>query len=68
MALERRIGIPWFTNPPLELSVREGLTQVAMHSHYHRGQNATRLRELGGNPPGIDLITWIRKERPAANW
>ena len=68
VSLERRIGIPWFTNPPLELSVREGLTQVAMHSHYHRGQNATRLRELGGNPPGTDLITWIWKERPAANW
>ena len=68
LALDCRIGIPWFTNPPLELSVREGLTQVAMHSHYHRGQNATRLRELGGDPPGTDLITWIGKGRPSANW
>jgi uncharacterized damage-inducible protein DinB len=39
-----------------------------MHSHYHRGQNATRLRELGGDPPGTDLITWIWKGRPAASW
>ena len=66
--LERRIDIPWFTRPPLQLSVREGLTQVAMHSHHHRGQNARRLRELGGEPPGTDLITWIWKGRPAAAW
>ena len=67
-ALDRRISIPWFTNPPLELSVREALTQVAMHSHYHRGQNATRLRELGGEPPMTDLIAWYWKGRPAAVW
>ena len=66
--LERRIDIPWVTSPSLQLSVREGLTQVAMHSHYHRGQNARRLRELGGEPPGTDLITWIWKGRPAATW
>ena len=66
--LERRIGIPWFNDPPLQLSVCEGLTQVAMHSHYHRGQNATRFRELGGEPPGSDFIIWIWKGRPAASW
>jgi uncharacterized damage-inducible protein DinB len=66
--LERLIDIPWFTDPPLQVSVREGLTQVSMHSHYHRGQNATRLRELGGEPPGTDLIIWIWKGRPAARW
>ena len=49
--LERRIDIPWITGPSLQVSVREGLTQVAMHSHHHRGQNARRLRELGGEPP-----------------
>jgi uncharacterized damage-inducible protein DinB len=65
--LERRIGIPWFTDPPLQLSVCEGLRQVAMHNHYHRGQNATRFRELGGAPPGTDLITWIWNGRPAAS-
>ncbi len=67
-ALDRIIGIPWFTDPPLRLSVREGLTQVALHSHHHRGQNATRFRELGGVPPGTDLITWIWKGRPAPRW
>src|SRR5450755_872124 len=48
--LEEVIEIPWFS-PPLKISVRQALTQAAMHSHYHRGQNATRLRELGGVPP-----------------
>ena len=64
--LDRCIAIPWFDD--LKLSVREGLTQVAMHSHYHRGQNATRFRELGGEPPETDLITWISKGRPSPNW
>ena len=65
-ALDRRLEIPWFDN--LQVTLREGLTQVAMHSHYHRGQNASRFRELGGQPPGTDLITWISKGRPSAQW
>jgi uncharacterized damage-inducible protein DinB len=58
------VSIPWFQNPPLTITVAEALTQCAMHSHYHRGQNATRLRELGGEPPPTDLIVWLWKERP----
>lgn len=66
--LDRRVTIPWFRNPALTLSVGEALTQCAMHSHYHRGQNATRLRELGGDPPGTDLIVWYWKGRPNPDW
>jgi uncharacterized damage-inducible protein DinB len=65
--LEEMIEVPWF-QPPLKISVRHALTQAAMHSHYHRGQNATRLRELGGVPPGTDFIVWLRDRQPAANW
>ena len=61
------IEVPWF-RPSLKISVRHALTQAAMHSHYHRGQNATRLRELGGAPPGTDFIVWIRDGQPAARW
>jgi uncharacterized damage-inducible protein DinB len=61
------VEVPWFT-PPLKISVRHALTQAAMHSHYHRGQNATRLRELGGVPPGTDFIEWLRQGQPAARW
>jgi uncharacterized damage-inducible protein DinB len=39
-----------------------------MHSHYHRGQNATRLRELGGTPPNTDLIVWYWKGQPESEW
>jgi uncharacterized damage-inducible protein DinB len=66
--LSETIAMPWFKDPPLTITVTEALTQCAMHSHYHRGQNATRLRELGGEPPLTDLITWFWKGRPAADW
>jgi uncharacterized damage-inducible protein DinB len=59
--------VPWF-QPPLKISVRHALMQAAMHSHYHRGQNATRLRELGGVPPMTDFIVWVRNGQPAAHW
>jgi len=65
--LEEMIEVPWF-KPPLKISVRHALTQAAMHSHYHRGQNATRLRELGGEPPMTDFIVWLREGQPAARW
>jgi len=61
------IEVPWF-RPALKISVRHALMQVTMHSHYHRGQNATHLRELGGVPPGTDFIEWLRLGQPAAKW
>ena len=65
--LTETVVVPWF-RPPLKISVRHALMQAAMHSHYHRGQNATRLRELGGTPPGTDFIEWLRQGQPAAQW
>jgi uncharacterized damage-inducible protein DinB len=65
--LAETIEVPWF-QPPLKISVRHALMQAAMHSHYHRGQNATRLRELGGVPPGTDFIEWLHQGQPAARW
>lgn len=65
--MEELIDVPWF-KPALKISVRHALTQAAMHSHYHRGQNATRLRELGGVPPMTDFIVWLRNGQPAAQW
>jgi uncharacterized damage-inducible protein DinB len=61
------VDVPWF-NPPLKISLRQALTQAAMHSHYHRGQNATRLRELGGVPPYTDFIIWLRDGQAAPRW
>lgn len=65
--MEELIEVPWF-KPALKISVRQAMTQAAMHSHYHRGQNATRLRELGGAPPMTDFIVWLRNGKPAAEW
>jgi len=61
------VEVPWF-KPPLKISTRHALTQAAMHSHYHRGQNATRLRELGCVPPTTDFIQWLQEGQPAARW
>jgi uncharacterized damage-inducible protein DinB len=44
-------------------SVRDALMQVFMHSEHHRAQVATRLRALGGTPPTIDYIVWVRDVR-----
>jgi uncharacterized damage-inducible protein DinB len=65
--LAEMVEVPWF-RPPLKISVRHALMQAAMHSHYHRGQNATRLRELGGVPPTTDFIVWLRDGQSAARW
>jgi uncharacterized damage-inducible protein DinB len=61
------LEIPWI-QPPLKISRRHALMQAAMHSHYHRGQNATRLRELGGVPPITDFIMWLCDGQPKARW
>ena len=63
-----RVQIPWFRDPPLTITVAEALTQGAMHSQYHRGQIATRLREIGGVPATTDIIVWYWNNRPSAAW
>ena len=66
--LAESVTMPWFKDPPLTITVSEALTQCAMHSQWHRGQNATRLRELGATPPTVDLIVWYWKGRPMPAW
>jgi uncharacterized damage-inducible protein DinB len=53
--------------PGQSCSVAQALIQVCLHSHGHRAQCATRLRLLGGTPPNMDFILWL-KERPAPDW
>ena len=65
--LEENVEASFFKQP-FPLRRRHALTQAAMHSHYHRGQNATRLRELGGVPPTTDFIIWLRNGQPKAVW
>lgn len=54
--------------PPAITTRGETLLQVAMHTHYHRGQVNLRLRELGETPPLVDYIAWLWYGRPAAAW
>jgi uncharacterized damage-inducible protein DinB len=54
--LDEPVSIVWFKDPRRLRWPRR--SQCSMHSHYHRGQNAARLRELGGEPPTTDLIVW----------
>jgi uncharacterized damage-inducible protein DinB len=48
-------------------SVAHAYMQVCMHSQGHRSQCATRLRALGGEPPGTDFILWLT-DRPSPHW
>jgi len=48
-------------------SISEALIQVCMHSHGHRAQCATGLGLLGGAPPAMDFILWL-KEHPTPDW
>ena len=63
--LDRKVETPFI--PGHGFSVAEGLIQVCMHSQGHRSQCSTRLRLLGGKPPSMDFILWL-KDRPAPTW
>ena len=70
----RDINFPWRDElvqrfgPENTTSWSDSVLQVAMHSAYHRGQVARRVRELGGEPPVTDYIAWVWLGRPAAEW
>jgi uncharacterized damage-inducible protein DinB len=72
--LARPLDFPWSkmiaerygTVRPATLS--ESAWQVASHTTYHRGQVATRVRELGGEPPLVDFLVWVWSGKPAAEW
>jgi uncharacterized damage-inducible protein DinB len=64
--LGESVDVPWFKS--LQITRGQAFMQAAMHSHYHRGQNATRLREIGGVPPAVDFIVWLRDGQPSARW
>ena len=63
--LDRTIETPFI--PGQTFSIEQALLQVCMHSHGHRAQCASRLRQLGGIPPPLDFILWL-KDKPAPDW
>jgi uncharacterized damage-inducible protein DinB len=66
--LDEALGVPWFPDPKRPIRLGETMQQVVMHSEHHRGQNAVRLRELGGAMPPTDYIYWIVEGRAAPVW
>jgi uncharacterized damage-inducible protein DinB len=63
--LERQLQTPYI--PGRSFSVEQGIMQICLHSHGHRAQAAMRLRQLGGTPPGLDFVMWL-KDRPPVEW
>jgi uncharacterized damage-inducible protein DinB len=73
--LSAPMQMPWarlvaeqLSRDPAATTLGESALQVAMHSHYHRGQINARLRAVGGEPPTVDYITWVWLDRPAPVW
>jgi uncharacterized damage-inducible protein DinB len=56
--LARTVDMPWI--PDCHLTLGQALMQVVMHSQGHRGQCLARLRVLGGTPPTLDFILWLK--------
>jgi uncharacterized damage-inducible protein DinB len=54
--------VPMADLPGTEPSLGQSLLQVVLHSQNHRGQALTRLRELGGTPPTLDFIVWLKNQ------
>ena len=46
----------------INVSVRQAILQICMHTQGHRAQCATRLRALGGTPPGTDYALWVNDQ------
>ncbi|MGD0484728.1 MAG: DinB family protein [Gemmatimonadales bacterium] len=73
--LDREHVVPWAARVSARLgrevaatTLRETLFQAAAHSHYHRGQVNTRLKQVGGTPPMVDFIAWVWTGKPPVEW
>jgi uncharacterized damage-inducible protein DinB len=75
LQLESIVHMPWLQHFEEQLgrslqspTLSETLVQLPSHSTYHRGQVNLRLRDIGGEPPLVDYITWIWYSRPEPIW
>ena len=62
--LDKMIQLPRGPKGPFEAPAGVLLLQIVTHSEHHRGQNATRMRELGLKPPMTDFIFWYALGQP----
>lgn len=59
--------LEWQARPEIKVPVSDAMLQVVLHSQGHRAQCASKLRALGGTPPTVDYVLWI-KDRPVPVW
>lgn len=62
--LSSLMDVPWFKEPPIELSRGDAIVQACLHSIHHRGRIATEFCRLGGHPSTMDFIIWVWNGRP----
>ena len=62
--VEKMIPLPRGPKGPFQAPAGVLLLQALMHSQHHRGQNASRMRELGVSPPMTDFVVWWAVGRP----
>lgn len=72
--LSNELPVPWTEEikkrygSAAPATLGETILQVVMHSTYHRGQVATRIKELGGTPALTDFVVWVWMKRPEPDW
>jgi uncharacterized damage-inducible protein DinB len=62
--LQKLIPLPRGPRGPWESPAGVLLLQAVTHSQHHRGQNASRMRQLGATPPMTDFVIWYALGRP----
>jgi uncharacterized damage-inducible protein DinB len=62
--LDKMIALPRGPKGPFEAPAGVLLLQALMHGQHHRGQNASRMRQLGVNPPMTDFVIWYALGQP----
>jgi uncharacterized damage-inducible protein DinB len=62
--LDKMIALPRGPRGPFEAPAGVLLLQALTHSQHHRGQNASRMRQLGTTPPMTDFVIWYALGRP----
>jgi uncharacterized damage-inducible protein DinB len=58
------IALPRGPKEPFEAPAGVLLLQALTHSQHNRGQNASRMRQLGATPPMTDFVIWYAFRRP----
>jgi len=72
--LERVITLPWADEivkrfgSARPATLGQTMLQVVLHTTHHRGQIATKVRELGADPPLMDFVAWIWMGQPPPAW